>query len=255
MRSAWLLLVCTALFAGEERLSRLLDSKLTATQRNDACVALRGDRSPEVLAAMRRMLSDEVVRACAARNLREAGAAEELKEALQSQDAEVRAVAARELGALARPEYLPLLAEAALDPNALVATNAVRGLTLYQDRAVVPYLLAVARKGGMAGLAALERAAEFHDARALATARELLDGTDVASKVVAMQVIGDLGDASDVPRLRAIAAKHEKLSTRGRGFGLLPTVDLGRAAENAIAEIQKRASASPTTAPPRPNAL
>lgn len=256
MRRWWMMLVCaSALLAGDDALNSLLDSRLTAAQRNDACFALRGNRAQEVLTAMRRMLSDEVVRACVARNLREAGAVEELKNALADGGADVRAVAARELGTLGRMDSLPILAELAADPNVLVATNAVRGLALYQDRAVVPYLLQVARKGGIAGLAALERAAEFHDAGALAIARVLLDGYDVASRVVAMQVMGDLGDASDLPRLHEFAGKHEKLSTRSRGFGLLPAVDLGRAAENAITSIQRRSRAIPTNAPLRPDAL
>ncbi len=254
MKSCWMMLARAAtLLASDDAVSRLLDSRLTAAQRSDACFALRGHSKPEVLAALSRMLADPAVRACAARDLREAGAVDELKSALASGDADTRALAAGELGALERPELLPLLAAAAADANVLVAAGAVRGLAQYRDPAAVPYLLEVARKGGIPGIAALERAAEFRSPAALQIARAWLAGADVASKVVALQVIGDLGDTSDLPRLREIAARREKLSARGRGFGLLPVIDLGRAAENAVARIQSR-GLNPTSARPQPGA-
>ena len=130
-----------ALAAAGDPVGRMLDEKLTAAQRNDACFALRGNRSHEAIAAMRGALASDLVRACAARNLREAGALDELKGALAAPEPEVRAVAARELGSFERPELLEVLLKAAHDPNVLVSTNAVMGLGQYRDRAVLPYLL------------------------------------------------------------------------------------------------------------------
>jgi tetratricopeptide (TPR) repeat protein len=103
-RFALFLFCAGALAAAGDPVGRMLDEKLTAAQRNDACFALRGNRSREAIAAMRGALSSEVVRACAARNLREAGAVDELLSALAAPEPEVRAVAARELGSFERPE-------------------------------------------------------------------------------------------------------------------------------------------------------
>ena len=56
----------------------------------------------------------------------------------------------------------------------------------------------------------------------------------------ALRVIGASGDASDLPALRAIAAAgQENLTQRNRGFGLMPPVNLARAATGAIAAIEK----------------
>ena len=240
MKHFYILLWCTAALAADDPVSRMLDAKLTVAQRNNACFALRGNRSPEAIAALRGALASDVVRACAARDLREAGAVDELTNALTAAQPEVRAVAARELGGFERPELIPLLAEAARDPVALVATNAVMGLGLYHDRAVLPYLLDLAAGKGQASVAALSRAARFDEPATLATARKLLTGTDVAAKLVALVIVGDCGDASDLPRLGEIAARNESLTSRGRGFGLLPSLNLGRAAGNAIQAIEKR---------------
>ena len=54
------------------------------------------------------------------------------------------------------------------------------------------------------------------------------------------QIVGDLGDAADLPRLREMAAKSQPVSVGARGFGLMPVVDLSRVAKSAIAEIEKR---------------
>ncbi len=237
-----LILVCGTLAAatGEENLGRLLDEKLTTAQRNDACYALRGSRAPEVNTAMRRVLSSEVVRACAARHLREAGAVDELKDALSEENADIKIAAIREMGLLRRPELLPLLAQAGLDPNALVATNAVDALAQYQGRQALPHLIAIAKAGRMAGATALARAAVFADPTVVAVARQYLAGDDVAAQVIAIRVLGDHGDDSDLPRLRPIAAHSEALPSQGRGFGMMPSIDLGKVAKNAIRQIEAR---------------
>jgi HEAT repeat protein len=241
-----LVLICAgalaAATADEERLSRMFDEKLTIAQRNDACFALRGNRSPEVIAAMRSALASQPVRACASRNLRVADAIDEFRSALSASQPEVRAEAARQLGSFERPELIELLAKTARDPNMLVATNAVMGLGYYRDRAVLPYLLDLAKGGGVVGVAALSRAAQFNDTATLPIARNLLATNDAPAKLLALKIIGDLGDATDLPRLREMAAKSQPVSVRGRGFGLMPAVDLSRVARSAIDAIEKRTS-------------
>jgi HEAT repeat protein len=234
------LFLAATLAAADDPVSRLLNPKLTASQRNDGCFALRNDHSPAVNAAMRTALASEPVRACAARHLREAGAIELLQDALSAPEPDVRATAARELGSFERPELLEPLAKAARDPNALVATNAVMGLGQYRSRVALPYLLELAKAGGAAGIVALSYAARFRDPATLPLSRNLLTGTDVPAKLLAIRVIADLGDAQDLPRLREIAAKSDPVPIRTRGFGLMPAIDLARAAKYAIAAIQGR---------------
>jgi hypothetical protein len=89
--------------------------ELTVAQRNDACFALRGQRTPEVIVEMRRLIIDDaVVRACAARNLREAGAVDALMEAVTQGTPDTRIAAARERGVLRDGYALPVLGSAAL---------------------------------------------------------------------------------------------------------------------------------------------
>lgn len=240
MKHFYLFMFCAAALAADDSMSRMLDEKLTPAQRNNACFGLRGQRSPEAMAALRGALASDVVRACAARNLREAGAVAELKNALSAPQPEVRAVAARELGAFERADLMDTLVKAAHDPSALVATNAVMGLGQYHDKAVLPYLLDLAAGSGPAAVAALSRAARYDEPATLPTARKLLAGNDVAAKLISLVIVGDCGDRGDLPRLREIAAKNESLTSRGRGFGLLPSLNLGRAAANAIQAIVKR---------------
>jgi len=235
-----LLLLCFALHAQETNISRMLDAKLNISQRNDACYALRDARSPEVLAAFVHALASPAVRACAARNLREAGAVDQLKSALAGSDPEVRATAVRELGAMAKPELMELLAETARDPNLMIATNAFQGLSYYQDRAVLPYLLNLADKGGLVAAMALSRAVQFADPSVLTVARRVMSTKDVSLRLAALRAIGDLGDSSDLPALRQLAAKAESAAPAGRGFGLVPPLDLSRAAQNAIRQILSR---------------
>jgi|HubBroStandDraft_1064217.scaffolds.fasta_scaffold03118_3 hypothetical protein len=239
-RFGFFLFCAGALAAADDQIGRMLDEKLTVAQRNNACYALRGNHSHEAIAAMRGALASEVVRACAARDLREAGAVDELKDALAAPEPEVRAVAARELGSFQKPELIEVLVKTAHDPNVLVATNAVMGLGQYHDRAVLPYLLDLATGGGAVGVAALTRAAHFDEPATLPVARQLLVGKDPAAKLIALLIVGECGGAADLPKLRELAAKSEPLGTRGRGFGLMPALDISRAARNAMEAVEKR---------------
>jgi HEAT repeat protein len=226
-------------------IARMLDPSLTVAQRNDACFELRGVSTLEVTVAMSRALGDPKIRACAGINLRRVSAVDELKVALAEGSPEVRALAARELGSFEKPELLPLLAQTARDPQLLVATNAVEGLANYRDPVVVPYLLDIAKTGGLVGVAALNRALAFHDDRIPAVARELLSHPDISDKLAAMRVLGDVGDASDVPALRQIAETETgTVSSKSRGFGLMPAISLSRAAQTAIEQIQTRRNKS-----------
>jgi HEAT repeat protein len=222
----------------------MMDPSLNVAQRNNACFELRGSTEPQVIATMRKALEDVKVRACAGTNLRKAGAITELKDALADPNFEIRALAARELGGFEKPELLPLLTAAARDPQLLVGINAVEGLADYRDVLVVPYLLSLAKDGGLVGTAALDRALTFRDPKVLETARALLASKDVSDKLAAMRAIGSMGDETDIPKLRAIQANETGMvSAAGRGFGLMPAISLSKAAQSAIDRIQERIAA------------
>jgi HEAT repeat protein len=219
----------------------MMDPSLTVAQRNNACFELRGSTEPEVVATMRKALDDVKVRACAGTNLRKAGAIEELKDALADKNFEIRALAARELGGFEKPELLPLLTASARDPQLLVGINAVEGLADYRDAIVVPYLLSLAKDGGLVGTAALDRAATFRDPQVLETARVLIGSKDVSDKLAAMRIMGAMGDETDIPSLRKIQESETGMvSAAGRGFGLIPAISLSRAAETTIERIGER---------------
>ena len=141
-------------------IATLLDGNSSVAQRNDACYALRGDRSVETIAALGRALGDKVVRTCAAHDLREAGAVDELVSALTASDADVQMAAARELGELRDVRALEGLGRTALDINVMVAAAAVVALGAFDDAAAIPYLLRAAAQSNVAGVNALEQAAE-----------------------------------------------------------------------------------------------
>jgi len=225
-------------------IAKMNDTQLTVAQRNDACFALRGVAAPDVVKAMRNALADPKVRTCAGTNLRKAGAVQELKAALANDDFEIRALAARELGGFEKPDLLPLLASATGDPQLVVAVNAIEGLSNYRDAAVVPYLLAIAKGGGLIGAAALDRAVTFHDPHVPEVARGLLSGRDISDKLAAMRALAVMGDANDIPALQEIARKETEMVSAGRGFGLMPSISLSRAAKTTIEKIEARNVAS-----------
>jgi HEAT repeat protein len=227
--------------ADQTAVERLFDSKLNATQRANACFELRGNGAPEVVAALSRALDDTDLRACAADNLRIAGAIEPLKQALTNPEPQVRAAAARKLGELRKPDLLEPLSAAAADENALVSTNALAAISMYPGTEAIPYLIVIAKRGGMTGDMALDRLSELNAAMALTVARALLMSPQVPDKLYAMKVIGAAGDSSDLAGLQKIAASNvETLAQRDRGFGLMPPINLARSAQSAIAAIEKR---------------
>jgi HEAT repeat protein len=223
-------------------LARMQDASLTVAQRNDACYALRGSASPAIVQTMRRALDDQAVRACAGINLRAVGAIAELTDALSDSDRQVRALAARQLGAFEKPELLEPLAAAARDSQLIVAANAVAGLANYRDPIAVPYLLDIARMGGVAGAAALNRALEFRDSKIPAIAEDLLARPDISDKLAGMRVLAQMGDRNDLPKLKEIArTETQAVAAQNRGFGLMPAISLSKAAQTAIEAIEKRA--------------
>jgi HEAT repeat protein len=230
-----------AICGDQAPLQRLFDSKLTTSQRATACFELRGNSEPDVVRALAKALEDPVLLSCAAGNLRVFGAIEALKQALSNQDAGVRAAAVRQLGIFQKPDLLDAISHAAQDENLLVATNALNGLSDYQDPVVIPFLSGLAKKGGMIGDMALDRLAQLESETALGVARELLASSQVPDRLYAMRVIGAFGDASDLAELNKIAKSNpESLSQRARGFGFMPAINLSRAAQSAIASIQSR---------------
>ena len=230
-----------AICADQTPLQRLFDGKLPTSQRATACYDLRGNSDPEVVNALGKALEDPVLLSCAADNLRIVGAIETLRQALSNQDAQVRAAAVRQLGTFQKPDLLDAISRAAQDENLLVATNALNGLSEYQDPVVIPFMAGIAKKGGMIGDMALDRLVQLQSSTALGIARELLASSQVPDRLYAMRVIGAFGDASDLAELNKIAkSSPESLSQRARGFGFMPAINLSRAAQSAIASIQSR---------------
>jgi hypothetical protein len=225
-------------------LDKMEDSSLNSTQRNNSCYELRGVKQPEVLAAMRRALNDPELRACAAKNLRAAEALDLFREALRDADPQVRAVAALDLASFGRREDLPALDAATRDPELLVAANAAYGLGLYPDKESVHYLVEAARRGGLVGEQALHRLAERSEPEVLNVARALLASKEMPDRLAAIAVIGQMGDRSDLAELREIQIKETgELSNKSRGFGLMPSFSLSRAAKTAIENIESRHAA------------
>jgi hypothetical protein len=230
-----------AICADQTPLQRLFDGKLTTSQRATACFELRGNSEPDVVNALGTALEDPALLSCAADNLRIVGAIGTLQHALSNQDAGIRAAAVRQLGIFQKPDLLDAISSAAHDDNLLVATNALNGLSAYQDPVAIPFLAGLAKKGGMIGDMALDRLAQLQSATALSVARDLLASSQVPDRLYAMRVIGAFGDASDLAELHKIAkSSPESLSQRARGFGFIPAINLSHAAQSAITSIQSR---------------
>ena len=89
-------------------------------------------------------------------------------------------------------------------------------------------------------MTALEQAARLRDPSVLPVARTVLVKGDVAAQVVALAILGELGDRTDLPTLREMERHSETVQVRGRGFGFMPAIDLARAAHNAAERIESR---------------
>jgi hypothetical protein len=238
MRVALLLMAAAPLFAGD--FERFTDNSLNYTQRNSACLALRGDRTPEVLGAMASALGNAGLQACAGANLRIAGAASELLQGLNNPDPAARAVAVRELGAMQKPEYLAAIRKAADDRDLLVASNAVEGLVRYENHSSAPQLREIALMGGVLTSLALDTLIDWRDPEVLAIGRNLIARKEPGDQLIGIRAVGITGDASDLPRLRDLAKDDAALNSGARGFGLMPAISISRAAKTAIQNIEQR---------------
>lgn len=218
-------------------LTAMMDTNATVAQRSNACYALRGQQSAEVVSALTHALADKTVRACAARGLREAHAVDALVAGLNAADVDTQMAAARELGELRDPRSLDVLGRVALSDNVLLASSAISALGAYEPKAALPYLLRAAAQPTVSGVAALELAARSLDPAVVLLARRVLEAGDVATQVIALAIIADLGDAADLPKLRRLAAHSDPVYSRGRGFGFMPPIDVARAAQTAIDKI------------------
>jgi HEAT repeat protein len=208
----------------------------------DDCFARRGDRSAEAIEAMTRAMDNMELRSCAVENLRIAGAVDALRGGLASKSPETRAAAARVLGTFQRNDLIEELSAAAWDENLLVASNGFAALANYEDPAVTPSLERLARRGGMIADMALERLMKIAPGTAIAVAREMVHSTQVPDRLYALRVMGELGDRSDLPVLKQIAGENqETLESRNRGFGFMPAINLSRAAQVAMENIQSPA--------------
>ncbi len=240
MRLALLFVTALPLLAGD--LETFTDNALNATQRNTACLALRGNKTPEVVAAMRSAMVNTKLQACAGTNLRIAGRNEELLSALEEKDPSARAVAARELGTTQKHEFLAPLRKAAEDRDLLVASNAVEGLVRYEDHSSAPQLREITMLGGVLTSLAIDTLVDWHDPEVLNIARKLIDHKEPGDQLIGVRVVGLTGDATDLPKLRELAKDATALSGGSRGFGLMPAISISRAAHTAVLTIEARAS-------------
>jgi len=219
------------------------DNSLNYTQRNTACFALRGNKEPETIAAMREALDNSNLQSCAGTNLRVAGAVSELLSALeQDKDPTARAVAARELGTLQKPEYLAPLRKAAEDRDVLVASNAIEGLMRYEDRSSAPQLRQISMLGGVMTALALDILIDWHDTQVASIGRALMTHKEPGDELVGIRAVGLTGDSSDLPALRTLEKDDTMLGAGRRGFGLMPAVSISHAARTAIQNIERRAA-------------
>ena len=232
--------VCAAAADLPALLERASDTRLTSAQRNDACFALRGQADPTVRARMVELLADESLRACAARNLQEVRAADELARAAADARPDVRAVAVDALGRLQDPARISELLAAARDQNALVSMAGLQALSRLPQPEALEALLQLARTNDPAGLMALEAALHFRSPRVLARARQLLAEPGIPSRLTALRIIGELGDSSDVAALQALMPRDEEMTSGPRGFGLMPPISIARLARAAITRIESR---------------
>jgi HEAT repeat protein len=240
MKTALLLLAALPLFAGD--IENFTDSSLNPTQRNAACLALRGNKAPEVVTAMRAAIDNINLQACAAANLRIIGADDQLLSALEDKDPSARAVAARELGATQKREFIAPLRKAVEDRDLLVATNAVEGLVRYEDHSTAPHLREIAMMGGVLTPLALDTLIDWHDPEVLTIGRKLIARKDPGDQLAGIRAIGLTGDATDLPKLRELARDDAPMGPGQRGFGLMPTISISRAAKTAIQNIARRAA-------------
>ncbi|MDX2182064.1 MAG: HEAT repeat domain-containing protein [Bryobacteraceae bacterium] len=229
------------LFLAAADLARLTDTKLTVAQRNDACYELRGNREPEVVAAMRDGLTDEVIRSCAARNLIEIRAGEALLAMANHESPDVRAVAVDSLARLTDDRYLPVFEKAARDANMAVNVAAMQGFALLSTPATLESLLRLGAGSDPVGLMALEQTIRFHDRRTLKRGRALIGSSEIPAQLAAIRILAELGEPEDTAALAPLAASVEQLTAGGRGFGFMPAISLGRAARVAISRIETRA--------------
>jgi hypothetical protein len=231
MKLALLFVTALPLLAGD--LETFTDNALNSTQRNTACLALRGNKTPEVVAAMRSAMVNSKLQACAGANLRIAGMNEELLSALEEKDPSARAVAARELGTTQKHEFLAPLR---------MASNAVEGLVRYEDHSSAPQLREITMLGGVLTSLAIDTLVDWHDPEVLNIARKLIDHKEPGDQLIGVRVVGLTGDATDLPKLRELAKDATALSGGSRGFGLMPAISISRAAHTAVLTIEARAS-------------
>lgn len=244
----WLAIGAAATAADQSiLLDRSSDPTLNSAQRNDACFALRGAREAAVRIRMVELLADETLRACAARNLQEIRAVDELAQAAADPRPDVRTVAVDTLGRLEDPVRIPVFLAAARDTNALVSMAGVQALARLDQPAALDALLQLAATPDPAGLMALEATLRFRSPRVLARARQLLAITEIPARLTALRIISELGDTSDLAALKVLTPRDEEMTSGPRGFGLMPPISIARLARMAITRIEARSSRSINT--------
>ena len=222
----------------EQWAARMMDRAATPAERNEVCGQLQGS---EAIPHLEEALADEVVRACAAIQLRRLGASDSLRRAAQQGPPAVRARAIYELGVMKNPEAVDALITAARDADPLVSASGIHALLQYDDRRVLPALLEIASRQGVSSLAAVNSLGRFRDPSALPVLYGLLGSRDPMLRLAAIGALGDVGDAEAITKLQPLLQEQTDLrAPSGIGIGLFPAVNMARAAKVAIERIKAR---------------
>lgn len=244
MLAALLVVAATPLSASEQvarLVSRMNDHAALPADRNDACGQLA---APEAIPALEQALADEIVRPCAAGQLRRLGASAALLRVAQQGLPGARAQALYELGVMKSPEAVDTLLAAAKEPDPLVSASALNALLQFDDPRVLPALLEIASRQGVSSLVAVNSLGRFHDASVLPVLHSLLNSRDPLLRVAAIGALGDVGDRDSIARLQPLLGEDDNLRPAATiGIGFFPAVNMARAAKVAIERIRAREDA------------
>ena len=221
--------------------ARMNDHAALPAARNEACAQLA---LAEAIPALEEAVADEVVRPCAAGQLRRLGDYAALLRIAQRGAPGARAQALYELGEMKRPEALDTLAPAAKDSDPLVSAGGLNALLQFDDARVLPAVLEIASRQGVSSLIAVNSLGRFHAPTVLPVLYTLLSSRDPLLRVAAIGALGEVGNRESIAKLQPVLGEGNDLRPAASiGIGLFPPVNMARAARVAIDRIRTREDA------------